>query len=180
MGRQRFRAAVRYHAVSAPMPPIRVAILGGGPAGLSAGKVLTDHGVALTLFEKNAEVGGMARTIRHGPYRFDLGGHRFYTKNRAVRAFLDELFPDDLLTVARSSKIFFQGRYFDYPLKPMNAFFGMGPWTSVEILFDYLRQKLRPRPPRSRNFEEWVVHAFGRKMFECYFKCYTEKVWGID
>lgn len=159
-----------------------VLILGGGLAGLSAGLVLVRAGRRVLVLEREPTVGGLARTVVRGGFRFDLGGHRFFTKDKKVEAFLHALLGGELLRVARKSQILLGNRYFDYPLKPLNALFGLGAWTTVRMLFDYavehVRRRLRDRPIVS--LEDWVVSRFGRTMFEVYFKGYSEKIWGVE
>lgn len=157
-------------------------ILGGGLAGLSAGYVLTKAVVGVKVFESDPGVGGLSKTIIHNGFRFDLGGHRFFTKNRELNNFVKELMGKELISVPRKSKIYMRGKYFDYPLKPLNAIFGLGVSTTIEILFDYAAERVKNliREPQNISLEDWVVGNFGRKMFNIYFKEYSEKVWGID
>ncbi len=159
-----------------------IVILGGGLTGLSAGRVLAQSGLPVDIFESDPTVGGISKTVVHNGYRFDLGGHRFFTKNRRIDRFVRDLMGDELVTVPRKSKIYLRGKYFDYPLKPLNAMFGFGVPTTVKILSDYAAERLRSlvkgRDPAS--LEDWVVGNFGRTMFDLYFKVYSEKVWGID
>lgn len=159
---------------------MKVAILGGGPAGLSAGKVLSDNKIKNAVFEMDEVVGGISRTIEHHGFRFDLGGHRFFTKKREIDIFVENLLPSELVEVSRSSKIYFKKRYFDYPLKPLNAIFGMGILITFQILLAYGLERLKLKKAEPVSLEDWVVREFGRKMFELYFKSYTEKVWGIE
>ena len=156
-------------------------ILGGGLAGLSAGLVLTRAGRRVLVLEREPALGGLARTIVRGAFRFDLGGHRFFTRDKGIEAFLRELMGGELLSVPRKSQILLRGRYFDYPLRPLNALSGLGPWTTVRMLLDYAVEHARHRlrPPASVSLEAWVVSRFGRTMFEIYFKGYSEKIWGI-
>lgn len=158
-----------------------ILVLGGGLTGLSAGCLLARSGRAPLVFENDAVVGGISRTIHQNGYRFDLGGHRFFTKNKEVEQLVTDLMGDELVPVARKSKIFMRERYFDYPLKPLNAVFGFGLPTSVRILADYLKEKVASsrRGAEPRSLEEWVVGNFGSTMYEIYFKIYSEKVWGI-
>jgi len=133
-----------------------------------------------TLF-RSSVVGGLSKTIIHDGCRFDLGGHRFFTKDREINDFVKELMGDELISVPRKSKIYMRDKYFDYPLKPLNAIFGLGIFTTLEILFDYTAEKIKNliRKPRNISLEDWVVSNFGRKMFDIYFREYSEKVWGI-
>lgn len=157
-------------------------ILGGGLAGLAAGHTLTAAGCPAVIVEKGSRVGGLARTIHYGKFRFDLGGHRFLTDNERVMALVTGLLGDELLTVPRSSQIFMHGKFVDYPLNPVNALFGLGLSTTATIILDYGREKVRQalaKPPLV-SLEDWVVAQFGRRMFELYFRDYSEKVWGLD
>ncbi|MEN8143212.1 MAG: FAD-dependent oxidoreductase, partial [Thermodesulfobacteriota bacterium] len=157
-------------------------VLGGGLAGLAAGHRLTEAGQPTVVIEKGARVGGLARTICHDGFRFDLGGHRFLTDNERIMALVSGLLGDELLTVPRSSRIFMHGKFVDYPLNPVNALFGLGLSTSASIILDYGREKVRQvisKPPLV-SLEDWVVAQFGRRMFDLYFRDYSEKVWGID
>ena len=157
------------------------AILGGGLAGLSAGCILTRAGRSAVVVEAAPEVGGLARTIEHRGFRFDLGGHRFLTSDEDALLFVTSLLRDDLLEVPRSSKIYLQGRYFDYPLRPVNALSGLGLPATLRILTDYATERFKSLVPgRSAvSLEDWVVKRFGRRMYDLYFRDYSEKVWGI-
>jgi len=155
-----------------------IAILGGGPAGLTAAYQLAKEGARVTVLEATDMVGGISQTARYDGFRFDIGGHRFFTKIRPVQAMWDEVLQDEFLTVPRLSRIYYDGKFFDYPLKPMNALFGLGPWRALMILVSYLKAHLRPNPVEE-NFEQWVSNRFGKKLYETFFKTYTEKVWGI-
>lgn len=160
----------------------KIIILGGGLTGLSAGYVLTKAGLSVKVFESDSTVGGLSKTIIHNGFRFDLGGHRFFTKDRELNNFVKELMREELISVQRKSKIYMRNKYFDYPLKPLNAIFGLGISTTIEILLDYAAEKIKNLVRKSQNIslEDWVVGNFGRKMFNIYFKEYSEKVWGID
>jgi protoporphyrinogen oxidase len=156
-------------------------ILGAGLAGLAAGCVLAKAGRNVLVVEGGSAVGGLSRTIDHEGFRFDLGGHRFITNNRAIEDFVRGLLGGDCLAVPRTSQIRMRGRYFDYPLTPANAVFGMGLRTTARILMDYCAENIRgalSRPPIV-SLEDWVVNRFGRAMFDLYFREYSEKVWGI-
>lgn len=157
-------------------------VLGAGLSGLSAGAWLTKAGHQTTILEKNEKVGGLARTIRHGDFHFDLGGHRFLTNNQQLQTFVAELLGDDLLTVPRKSQIYINGKYIDYPLSPTNAIFRMGLAQTGAMLLDYGKEKVKNviRPRKLTSLEDWVVSQFGRTIFNLYFKNYSEKVWGID
>jgi protoporphyrinogen oxidase len=156
-------------------------ILGGGLAGLSAGFTLAGAGIPVSVLESDNTVGGLSKTIIQNDFRFDLGGHRFFTKDARIDSFVRELLGGDFLTVPRKSKIYMHGKFFDYPLKPSNAVFGLGVATTLKALSDYGLEKIKNivTPPRNVSLEDWVVSNFGRTMFNLYFKEYSEKVWGI-
>ncbi len=156
-----------------------VAVLGAGLAGLSAAYTLTKANKRVVVVEKSREVGGLARTVVHNGFRFDLGGHRFFTKNPEVEELVRALLGEELLLAKRSSKIFMRGRYFDYPIRPTNALFNLGLRESCRIIWDYAREKLNGRR-RIVSLEDWVVANFGRELFNIFFKEYSEKVWGIS
>jgi len=157
-------------------------IFGGGLAGLSAGYVLSKARLPVMVIECGSEVGGLSRTISHGDYRFDLGGHRFHTKNKETEQFVKNILKGDYLTVNRKSKIFMKNRFFNYPLKPSNALIGMGIPTTIKAVSDYGKERIKKvfRDPKNISLEDWVVAHFGRTMFTLYFKEYSEKVWGIE
>jgi len=135
--------------------------------------------VSATVLEADpAHVGGLSRTASYRGFRFDIGGHRFYSKNPEVEALWTELMGADMLTVRRMSRILYRGRYFDYPLRAANAFRNLGLPETLRCLASYLTARLQPRHPVV-SFEDWVVNRFGRRLFEIFFKTYTEKVWGI-
>jgi protoporphyrinogen oxidase len=154
-------------------------VIGAGPAGLTAAFEAQRQGWDVTVVEKDPRyVGGISRTVEHEGYRFDIGGHRFFSKNDEITRWWKERLPDDFIQVKRMSRIFYRGRYFDYPLKPWNALSNLGFFTSLACVFSYGWARLFPRRPE-RSFEDWVSNRFGRRLFNIFFKTYTEKVWGI-
>ena len=155
-----------------------VVIAGAGPAGLTAAYLLAKEGVRVTVLEADDVVGGIARTVEYRGYRFDIGGHRFFTKIAPVAALWRELLGDDLIKVPRLSRIHYHGRYFDYPLKATNALRGLGIVSTLLVLASYVRAHLWPSKVED-TFEQWVTNRFGRRLYEIFFKTYTEKVWGI-
>src|SRR5437870_7618169 len=154
--------------------------MGAGPAGLTAAYELGKHDVPVTVLEKDEHfVGGLARTAQYRGYRFDIGGHRFFSKNQEIEDLWTEILGADMLECARLSRIYYRGRYFAYPLKVGNALWNLGLLETLRCIASYARARARPvRPPRS--FEDWVTNQFGRRLFEIFFKTYTEKVWGIS
>lgn len=158
----------------------RVVVIGAGPAGLSCAMELSRQGIETMVLEQDPKmVGGISRTAEYRGYRFDLGGHRFFSKNAEIESFWDEILPADMLTRPRKSRIFYQGKFFDYPLRPVNAFFNLGVTQSIAAVVSYAKSRLFPKP-QERTFEDWVINRFGRKLYLAFFKTYTEKVWGLD
>ena len=159
-------------------PGDHVVVIGAGPGGLTAAYLLSKAGVRTTVLEADETVGGIARTVRYKNYRFDLGGHRFFTKMPHVQTMWQELLGSKLLSVPRLSRIHYDGKFFDYPLRAGNALRGLGPLNALRILFSYLWWQQRPYPVEE-TFEQWVTNRFGKRLYEIFFKTYTEKVWGI-
>jgi protoporphyrinogen oxidase len=159
--------------------PRRFIVIGAGPAGLTAAYKLQELGHTPTVLEKSSVVGGLSRTERYKGYRFDMGGHRFYSKSKNIQSLWSEWLGPDLLKRRRLSRIYYNGAYFDYPLKPLNALAGLGPMEGIKIVWSYLLWSAFPRRTEE-TFEDWVSNRFGKRLFETFFKCYTEKVWGIS
>ncbi|MGH7592247.1 MAG: NAD(P)/FAD-dependent oxidoreductase [Gemmatimonadales bacterium] len=165
-----------------PVCPLRpgdhVAVIGAGPAGLTAAYLLLQAGYAVTVLEADDIVGGISRTAQYKGFRFDIGGHRFFTKIQPVENFWNHILGDDFINVPRMSRIHYNGKYFDYPLKAFNALSGLGLVNAVRIIWSYVQARLHPSADE-QNFEQWVTNRFGQRLYEIFFKTYTEKVWGI-
>ena len=159
-------------------PGDRTVVIGAGPAGLTAAHLLAKRGHAVTVLEGDDVVGGISRTAQYKGYRMDIGGHRFHTKIEPVQALWEELLADEFIAVPRMSRIQYSGKYFDYPLKPWNALRGLGGFNAIRIVWSYLYAHTYPILPEE-NFEQWVTNRFGKRLYEIFFKTYTEKVWGI-
>ena len=154
-------------------------IVGAGPSGLTAAFEAQRAGLKTIVLEKDPKyVGGISRTVQHNGYRFDIGGHRFFSKSNEVTRWWKERLPDDFIQVRRMSRIFYRRKYFDYPLKPWNALSGLGIFTSISCVCSYAWAKLFPTKPE-KSFADWVSNRFGKQLFNIFFKTYTEKVWGI-
>ena len=158
----------------------KVAIIGAGPAGLTAGYLLSKEEADVIVLEADpAYVGGISRTTTYKGFHFDIGGHRFFSKSKAVEDLWTEILPEDMLVRPRSSRIFYGGKFFSYPLKPFEALFKLGIFKSILCILSWLKARLFPvRDPS--NFEEWVTNQFGKRLFNTFFKSYTEKVWGMS
>ncbi len=155
------------------------AVLGAGPAGLTAAYVLGLRGRRpAAVIEAEGSVGGLAKTVEVGGFRFDLGGHRFYTKLLPVQRFWEEMLGDDFLTRRRLSRIYYRGRFFDYPMRAGDVVRGLGAWESALCLLSYAAA-FPARRRRPETFEEWVQSRFGHRLYDTFFRSYTEKVWGI-
>jgi protoporphyrinogen oxidase len=169
----------RSRAITQLAPGDRVIVIGAGPAGLTAAYVLAKAGLSrITVLEADDTVGGIARTAQYKGFRFDIGGHRFFTKIPLVADLWKEILGPEFISVPRLSRIHYNGRFFDYPLKPANALRALGPVQSLRIVLSYLKWHYRPYPIEE-NFEQWVTNRFGKVLYEIFFKTYTEKVWGI-
>ena len=157
-----------------------VAIIGAGPAGLTAGYLLSKENVPVTILEADpVYVGGIARTARYNGYHFDIGGHRFFSKSKEVEDLWTELLPNDMLDRPRSSRIFYRDQFFSYPLKAGEALMKLGIFESTRCVLSYFKARLLPvKNPKS--FEDWVSNQFGQRLFNIFFKTYTEKVWGMS
>jgi protoporphyrinogen oxidase len=156
-----------------------VIIIGAGPAGLAAGYELAKAGVKVKILEKNSQVGGLSRTVNFKGYRFDVGPHRFFTKNDEVKKLWSDLLGKDFIDVNRLTRIFYKNKFFFYPLKPFNALFNLGFLDTSLAVSSYGWARIFSRNRETITFEDWVTQKFGKKLFDTFFKTYTEKVWGI-
>ena len=159
-------------------PHKNVVIVGAGPAGLTAAYELCKAGVRSVILEKDKVVGGISRTVNYKGYHFDIGGHRFFTKVKAVEAMWHEVLAGGFLRRSRLSRIYYNKKFFYYPLRASNALLGLGIWNSALIFLSYLRAQMFPEKPED-TFEQWISNRFGKRLYRIFFKTYTEKVWGI-
>ena len=158
---------------------VDVAIVGAGPAGLTAAYLLTKRGYSVTVIEQDpVYVGGISRTVEHEGFRFDIGGHRFFSKSRAVVDLWNEILPDDFIERPRMSRIYYEGKFYSYPLRAFEALWNLGLVRSTLCMLSFAKAKLRPNRD-VRSFQDWTVNQFGHKLFSIFFKTYTEKVWGM-
>ena len=158
---------------------VDVAIIGAGPAGLTAGYLLTKQGKSVAIIEKDETyVGGISRTVEHEGYRFDIGGHRFFSKSQQVVDLWNEILPDDFIQRPRMSRIYYEGKFYSYPLRAFEALGNLGILRSTACMVSYLRYKLFPIA-EVKSFEDWTTNQFGQKLYSIFFKTYTEKVWGM-
>jgi protoporphyrinogen oxidase len=154
-------------------------IIGGGPAGLTAALCLVGHGDDVIVLEATDAVGGISQTVERNGWRFDIGGHRFYTKVADVEALWDRLLaPADFPVRPRLSRIYYDGKFYDYPLNARNALRNLGPVAAAQCVVSYAWARVRP-PRDQSTFEGWVQARFGRRLYRTFFKTYTEKVWGM-
>ena len=158
---------------------VGIAVLGAGPAGLTAAYVLGLRGVRGTVYEADGVVGGIAKTVEYDGYRFDLGGHRFFTKLSEIERLWQSMLGDDFLVRPRLSRIYYQGKYYAYPLQTRDVIARLGLLESVLCSLSYFRSQLNRNWKRMDSFEDWVTANFGRRLYDAFFRSYTEKVWGI-
>jgi len=161
-------------------PIFKAAIIGAGPAGLTAAYELSKQHVPVVVLERDSQyVGGISRTVNYKDFRFDIGGHRFFSKSREVEDLWTEIAGPDLLDRPRSSRIYYRGQFYTYPLKPFEALSKLGLIESALCMLSFMAARLRPvRNPKT--FEDWVSNQFGKRLFRIFFKTYTEKVWGMS
>ncbi|HKO73417.1 MAG TPA: NAD(P)/FAD-dependent oxidoreductase [Bradyrhizobium sp.] len=157
-----------------------VFVIGAGPAGLTAAYCLTKETSGVVVIEKDPQyVGGISRTVRRGNFLFDIGGHRFFSKSKEVVDLWHEILPNDFITRRRLSRIYYAGKYYSYPLSAFEALRNLGIFTSTVCVLSYAFAKLFPiASPRS--FHDWVRNRFGERLFQIFFRTYTEKVWGMS
>jgi len=172
---------VRVTPVVMPGRPetLEVVIIGAGPAGLTAAYHLAKHGHTATVLEADSVVGGISRTTERDGWRFDVGGHRFFTKVSAVEDVWHEILgPEDFLVRPRMSRIYYNTKFFDYPLRASNALRGLGVVEATRCVASYAKARIRP-PKELDSFEGWTSSRFGTRLYRTFFKTYTEKVWGV-
>ena len=158
----------------------KILIIGAGPAGLTAAWEAEKLGIKTLVLEGDKEVGGISRTVERNGWRFDIGGHRFFTKVDEVYKIWDEILgSDDFLLRPRMSRIYYKQKFYDYPLKASNALFNLGIFEAIRCVLSYFYVRIRP-PKNQDNFENWVAARFGWRLYNIFFKTYTEKVWGVD
>ncbi|MEE9165014.1 MAG: NAD(P)/FAD-dependent oxidoreductase [Nitrospinota bacterium] len=153
-------------------------IIGAGPAGLAAAYKLTGAGMKPIILEKDEVVGGISRTVIYKNYYFDIGGHRFFTRISVVNDIWREVLGDDFLHCKRLSRIYYNNKFFHYPLRLTNALFGLGLWSSILIFASYLYARFFPSK-EEKTFEQWVSNRFGKRLYRTFFKSYTEKIFAM-
>lgn len=162
-----------------PIENKKVIIIGAGPAGLTAAYQLSKMGIKSIILEKDQVVGGISRTVNYKNYHFDIGGHRFFTKSKAVDDMWKKVLGNDFLQRKRLSRIYYNKKFFYYPFRPLNALFGLGIWNSFLILASYFYAYIFPSK-QEKTFQQWVTNRFGKRLYRIFFKTYTEKVWGVS
>jgi protoporphyrinogen oxidase len=167
----------------------RVVIIGAGPAGLTAAYELAEAGVTdVVVLEATRALGGLAQSVNYKGNRIDIGGHRFFSKSDWVMRWWLRMLPlaSDagesservMLERRRLSRIYFAGKFFDYPLKAnFETARKLGFARCVAFGASYAWARLFPRRPE-RNLEDFFINRFGRRLYLQFFREYTEKVWG--
>ena len=160
--------------------PVDVLVIGAGPAGLTAAYCLTKETPSVLVIEKDpVYVGGISRTVRYKDFLFDIGGHRFFSKSKEVVDLWREILPDDFIARPRLSRIYYGGKYYSYPLSAFEALRNLGLVTSAACMLSYAYAKATPIA-EPKSFHDWVRNQFGERLFQIFFKTYTEKVWGMS
>ena len=155
-----------------------VHIIGAGPAGLTAARELALNGIQPIVYEMDQFVGGISRTEAYKGFRFDIGGHRFYTKVSEIEELWHEVMPDNFVKRPRLSRIYYDGKFYHYPLELFNVLNNLGILESARSVLSVMQSRLFPTKPEI-TFEDWVTNRFGKRLFDRFFRVYTEKVWGI-
>src|SRR3990167_8092695 len=145
----------------------RVCIIGAGPAGLTAGYLLSKQNESSIIIEMSDSVGGISRTPHYKNFYFDIGGHRFFSKSNTIEKLWDEMLPNQLLTRPRESRIYYHKQFYQYPLKPFQTLKQLGIAESIACIFSYMKAKLKPR--KNRNFEDWTINHFGERLYLHFF-----------
>lgn len=157
----------------------KIAVIGAGPAGLSAAYCLVKEGYKVDVYEADSQVGGMCKTIDLWNWKVDIGPHRFFSSDRVVNELWLEVAGKDYEMVSRLTRIYYRSKFYLYPLKPLNAFFNLGPFETLRCLLSYFKQRINPVPLKD-DFESWVTRRFGNRLFSIFFKNYSEKLWGVQ
>lgn len=157
---------------------MKVAVIGAGPAGMTAAYELAKAGIEVDVYEASNQAGGMSKTIELWDHKVDLGPHRFFSNDTKVNKLWLEVAGKDYEMVNRLTRIYYKNKFYFYPLKPFNALTNLGIFESISCVISYVREKLLPTKDKG-TFETWVVKRFGRRLFEIFFKTYSEKLWGI-
>lgn len=155
----------------------KVIAIGAGPAGMACANTLANNKQSCVVMDSNDHCGGLCRTINFHGYLFDIGGHRFLTRSGEVNSLWSEILGEDLLKVKRLSRIYYRKKFFNYPLTFFNTFWNLGLMESLLCILSYLRYRIKPRDDNS--FDGWITNRFGKRLFEIFFKPYTEKIWGM-
>ena len=159
---------------------VDVLVIGAGPAGLTTAYCLTKETPSVLVIEKDPHyVGGISRTVRYKDFMFDIGGHRFFSKSKEVVDLWQEILPDDFIARPRLSRIFYGGTYYSYPLSAFEALRNLGLFTSAACMLSYAYARATPIV-EPKSFHDWVRNQFGERLFQIFFKTYTEKVWGMS
>lgn len=157
----------------------KTVVVGAGPAGLSAAALLKENGLTPLVVESRPIAGGISRTENYKGFLFDIGGHRFYTHEKRVQKFWENYLGEELLEVKRLSRIFYKGRFIQYPLQALDLLKNLNIKDAVSMVLSFLRSQFKPIRPEP-HLEAWVTNRFGKVLYETFFREYTEKVWGID
>ena len=157
---------------------MEITIIGAGPSGMACAYTLVKSGKTALVVEKDDSVGGLCRTLNFQGFLFDIGGHRFLSRSTEINSLWNSIMSDDMLRVRRLSRIYYRKRFFNYPLSFFNTFRNLGPVESTLCVMSYLKCKYLKEGDGS-TFEGWIINHFGKRLYDIFFKTYTEKVWAI-
>ena len=157
----------------------KILILGAGPSGMAAAAELHRGGERFTLIEKTGEVGGFSKTYQFGEFRTDNGPHRFFSKNKYLYGFIEDLLGEQWVKVTRCTRFYIQGNFFKYPIELGDTLKNIGFLKAVKAVFDFVAAKIISYRKKPKNFEEYAVSTFGRTIARLNMLNYTEKIWGL-
>jgi protoporphyrinogen oxidase len=157
---------------------LKIAIIGAGPAGITAAYQLSKKTPNVTVYEASAQVGGLAKTIDLWNQKIDIGPHRFFSDDKRINDLWLEVVGNDYEMVNRLTRIYYKGKFFYYPLKPIDALLKLGIVEAVICFMSYVAERIIPTK-NTTHFEGWVTSRFGKRLYQIFFKTYSEKLWGI-
>jgi protoporphyrinogen oxidase len=163
-----------------------ILILGAGPASMACAMELYNANKKSLIIEKENKIGGLAKTLEFKEkdylFRTDIGPHRFFSKNKYLYEFIEDLLKDKWILVKRKTRQYIDGKFYDYPVNLIQSFKNIGIIDSILIGFSYFKSIIIYKIFRKKikNFEDFIISNFGRKLGNFNMLNYTEKIWGIS